>query len=118
MREGDRLHVFDAKYRLDRFDAEERDSDDAPATYKRADLYKMHTYRDAISGLRTAFVVYPGSEFVFFERNGGRRARPGDVVSADGVGALPLRPADHNPATSLRDPSACAAHCSVTGSLA
>src|SRR5262249_17827909 len=43
------LHAFDAKYRLDRFDIAENDSDDDHATYKRADLYKMHTYRDAIS---------------------------------------------------------------------
>ena len=102
LRAGDRLHVFDAKFRLDRFNTDEGDSDDGRAGYKRADLYKMHTYRDAISGLRTAFVVYPGSEFVFFERCGDRRTRSADVVSPDGVGALPLRPADHDPAASLR----------------
>ena len=103
LRVGDTLHVFDAKYRLDRFDTEENDPDDDPATYKRTDLYKMHTYRDAISGLATAFVVYPGTDFVFFERDGDRRIRPADVVNIDGVGALPLRPADHDPAASLRD---------------
>ena len=103
LRVGNTLHVFDAKYRLDRFDAEERDPDDDPATYKRADLYKMHTYRDAISGLKTAFVVYPGSEFVFFERDGSRRTRAADVVCADGVGAVPLRPANSNPPVSLCD---------------
>ena len=62
----------------------------------------MHTYRDAISGLRTAFVVYPGSEFVFFERGGNFRIRPTDITSPDGIGALPLRPADQDPAASLR----------------
>ena len=102
LRADDRLHAFDAKFRLDRFNVDERDSDDGRAGYKRADLYKMHTYRDAISGLRTAFVVYPGSEFVFFERGGNLRARPADVISPDGVGALPLRPADEDPAASLR----------------
>ena len=102
LRAGDRLHVFDAKFRLDRFNADEGDSDDGPAGYKRADLYKMHTYQDAISSVRTAFVVYPGSEFVFFERRGSRQTRPADVVNPDGVGALPLRPADHDPAASLR----------------
>ncbi len=103
LRVGDRLHVFDAKFRLNRFNADEGDPDHGRAGYKHADLYKMHTYRDAISGLRTAFVVYPGSEFVFFERRGDRRTRPADVVSPDGVGALPLRPADDDPAASLRD---------------
>ena len=103
LRAGDLMHVFDAKFRLDGFDADEGDPDDGRAGYKRPDLYKMHTYRDAISGLRTAFVVYPGSEFVFFERRGGRRTQPADLVSPDGVGALPLRPADQDPAASLRD---------------
>ena len=102
LRVGNALHAFDAKYRLDRLDTREDDPDDDPTTYKRADLYKMHTYRDAISGLRTAFVVYPGSEFVFFERNGARHAAPTNLASADGVGAVPLRPADTKPAATLR----------------
>ena len=62
---GDDIHAFDAKYRLDRFEVNDSDVDDGLATYKRADLYKMHTYRDAIVNLKTAFVVYPGSEFAF-----------------------------------------------------
>jgi predicted component of viral defense system (DUF524 family) len=103
LRVGNALHAFDAKYRLDRFDADEDDSDDDPATYKRADLYKMHTYRDAIADLRTAFVVYPGSEFVFFERAGTRRSDPKLIAIRDGVGAVPLRPSDNDPARSLRD---------------
>lgn len=99
---GTALHGFDAKYRLDRFDSGETDPDDGVATYKRADLYKMHTYRDAIAGLKTAFVVYPGDEFVFFERFGTKCASPEDVTSVDGVGAVPLRPPDTDPAVALR----------------
>jgi predicted component of viral defense system (DUF524 family) len=95
-------HAFDAKYRLDRFDIADGDADDGAATYKRADLYKMHTYRDAIAGLRTAFVVYPGSEFVFFDRSGGRYSAPAALDQPDGVGAVPLRPADAEPAAGLR----------------
>jgi uncharacterized protein len=41
-------HAFDAKYRLDRFEVSDGDADDDPATYKRADLYKMHTYRERL----------------------------------------------------------------------
>lgn len=108
LRSGETLHVFDAKYRLDRFDVEERESDDDSATFRRADLYKMHTYRDAIPGLKTAFVVYPGTEFVFFQRDGHRHTRPADIVNADGVGAVPLRPADHDPAALL---------CNLLGTL-
>ncbi|EKS9843486.1 DUF2357 domain-containing protein [Burkholderia cepacia] len=100
---GSERHVFDAKYRLDKIEVDEDDEDDGNATYKRADLYKMHTYRDAIVGLRTAFVVYPGSEFVFFERAGAKRTAPNRLEVGDGVGALPLRPADTDPADMLRE---------------
>lgn len=103
LRVGETLHVFDAKYRLERLDAGEIDPDDDSATYKRADLYKMHTYRDSISGLATAFIVYPGTDFVFFERAGNVRTQPARVVNLDGVGAVPLRPSDHDPAAWLRD---------------
>ena len=94
--------LFDAKYRLERFDIAENDPDDDPATYKRADLYKMHTYRDAIRNVGTAFVVYPGTEFVFFERTGARRDEPEAMQLHDGVGAVPLRPADAAPETTLQ----------------
>jgi hypothetical protein len=100
--DGER-HAFDAKYRLDRLDSREDDADDDQATYKRADLYKMHTYRDAISGLSTAFAVYPGTEFVFFERPGFKRTACGDIGVPDGVGAIPLRPTDPTSADDLRD---------------
>ena len=97
-------HIFDAKYRLDRFDVIDADADDGDAaTYKRADLYKMHTYRDAISSVKTAFVVYPGSEFVFFDRSGTKRADPSAMQLPDGVGAVPLRPIDADPSEVLRD---------------
>jgi predicted component of viral defense system (DUF524 family) len=100
---GSSRHLFDAKYRLERFDIAESDPDDDPATYKRADLYKMHTYRDAISDVATAFVVYPGTEFVFFERAGSKRDEPGSMQLYDGVGAVPLRPADAAPETILQE---------------
>jgi len=94
-------HAFDAKYRLERFEVDEADPDDGGSTYKRADLYKMHTYRDAIADLRTAFVVYPGHEFVFYQRGGVKIGSPALLPAADGVGAVPLRPADARPAEAL-----------------
>jgi uncharacterized protein len=100
---GDALYAFDAKYRLTRFEVAETDADEDAATYKRADLYKMHTYRDAITGLKAAFIVYPGTEFVFFERSGNKREQPSAVTLADGVGAVPLRPADADPPAHLRE---------------
>jgi predicted component of viral defense system (DUF524 family) len=96
-----RRHAFDAKYRLDRLDVGEIDTDDGAATYKRADLYKMHTYRDAITGLCTAFIVYPGSELVFFDRSRVKHTTTIALGTPDGVGAIPLRPADTDPAIQL-----------------
>lgn len=86
------LH-FDAKYRLDRKQAEalfEPDEDvdvagmaampEAPVgdyeielarVHKQDDLYKMHTYRDGILGTRGAYVLFPGDAV------GGRAEEPG-----------------------------------------
>lgn len=85
------LH-FDAKYRLERkqaediFDsADETDMPDATTTsgatnseyevelarvHKQEDLYKMHTYRDGILSTRGAYVLFPGDGV------GGRSAEP------------------------------------------
>ncbi len=86
------LH-FDAKYRIDKLagifgDAGDEDDPDrhvATASYKRADLYKMHTYADAIRRTTGAYVLYPGSE-----------ARADGLYEEilPGVGAFPMRPHD------------------------
>ncbi|MGB6143426.1 MAG: DUF2357 domain-containing protein [Rhodanobacter sp.] len=103
---GESKYAFDAKYRLDRLNSDENEADSG-ATYKRADLYKMHAYRDAIHSLKAAFVVYPGSEFIFFDRARGSIREDSDVRKADGVGAIPLRPSDENPVDSLRRVVTC-----------
>jgi predicted component of viral defense system (DUF524 family) len=78
----DRMHWlhFDAKYRLDitQWKSEVSDGtklleeieneltthEDArtSVTYKRTDLLKMHTYRDALLGSRGSYVLFPGTE--------------------------------------------------------
>lgn len=101
------LH-FDAKYRIEdltealgmdeeknsekdrkRFLDDERDETKAGNTYRRGDLYKMHTYNDAIRRTAGSYVFYPGkgnegkTEFCRYE----------EIVP--GVGAfrmLPTRP--------------------------
>ena len=83
--------AFDAKFRLDR-----RVFDDGTdeTTVKKDDLYKMHTYRDAL-GLRAALVVYPGSEARFWApQSGGIEVDLNDVLSgeATGVGTLAFHP--------------------------
>ena len=55
-----RFHVFDAKLKRDIVASFSADDDDgAGATFKRADLYKMHTYRDAL-GAASVWILYPG----------------------------------------------------------
>lgn len=100
------VHVhFDAKYRLEQaadllststeVDASETPDEDpeqdtikhaeASGTYKRADLLKMHAYRDAIRRSHGAYVVYPGD------------AQDGEPFKSfhevlPGLGAFALRP--------------------------
>ena len=103
------LHLFDAKFRVRALgdvglSAGDKDGDDEKAaeragSFKRADIYKMHAYRDAIPEARSVWILYPGGEFRFFGvrgegGDGGREASsaeglPGEL---DGVGAIPVRP--------------------------
>jgi predicted component of viral defense system (DUF524 family) len=87
--------LLDAKYRVDAigriFEGEPADEADeaqavATGTFKSADIYKMHTYRDAIGGARIAVAVYPGTEQQLYPRD--------DAMfrSEGGVGAVPLAP--------------------------
>lgn len=86
--------IFDAKFALDRL----VDSDDdhgATTTAKRRDLYKMHTYRDAL-GVRAAVALYPGTQRVFHTLSP-EDAHPialRQIISGSiqGVGALPYHP--------------------------
>ena len=71
------LH-FDAKYRVDQLPdlfgsnnesvLEEEELAKATNTYKRADLFKMHAYNDAIRRTVGSYVLYPGSEQVGFRK--------------------------------------------------
>jgi predicted component of viral defense system (DUF524 family) len=82
------VHVhFDAKYRVDGleeiFGKENATAETAEGKYKRDDLLKMHSYRDAIRRTHGAYVIYPGDA----EKGWGeyREILPG-------LGAFPLRP--------------------------
>jgi hypothetical protein len=75
------LH-FDAKYRVDRLEELFGDDDDEPVLIaKTEDLYKMHTYRDAIVRAVGAYVVFPGTMPL-------TREQYGEVLP--GLGAFPL----------------------------
>ncbi|MGP8190237.1 MAG: DUF2357 domain-containing protein [Methanobacterium sp.] len=83
---------FDAKYRsdvlLDDIDVNKRDEEEEKHIYKYADVYKMHTYKDAIIGSLGSYVLYPGSETRIFKEKS-----PNLLPS---VGAFSLTPGDDN----------------------
>jgi predicted component of viral defense system (DUF524 family) len=88
--------VFDAKFRLDRFVPEGIEDDGSvEATARRADLHKMHTYRDAL-GIRAAVCVYPGNVSIFYDQRGQRgpdlNLRDLLLSNRSGVGALAMNP--------------------------
>lgn len=97
-------HVhFDAKYRIENVqqlfgssdeeltgtgkevasDLESEKQEQKEGRYKRADLLKMHAYRDAIRRTHGAYVIYPGTE--------SRRWECFHEI-LPGLGAFPLRP--------------------------
>ncbi len=84
--------VFDAKYKV-----QYKEDEEGMARHVKAeDIYKMHTYLDAIENCVFAIAIYPGTEFYFYERNLVHDIRR-DVESIElfeGVGALPLVPKD------------------------
>jgi predicted component of viral defense system (DUF524 family) len=94
------LHLLDAKFKLDNLGeltAVDLDGDSEALRRSRAknvDLYKMHTYRDAILGARSVWVLYPGTETCFYDAHLQPKCTSVENLPAelDGVGAVPLRP--------------------------
>jgi len=100
--------VFDAKFRFDvrslpreQEDCYDEDvaSGDVERVVKHADLYKMHTYRDALKTAQAAVALFPGGEAsgVFYNQETAEK-REGVELAAlleekwSGVGAIPLVP--------------------------
>jgi predicted component of viral defense system (DUF524 family) len=101
------LHL-DAKYRVDKLTAvigdaedetpEERRAAKATGKFKNEDLYKMHTYAEAIRRTIGAYVLYPGDD-PMNEPKKNRFERYHEIIP--GVGAFALRP---NPTGSEAEP--------------
>lgn len=92
--------VLDAKFRTQRIEAgADEDDPSVIARTTRDDLYKMHTYRDALQ-VRSAVIIYPGNEPVFFDVNRGKLSDIGlaEILRGEvtGIGALPMSPANMN----------------------
>ena len=98
------LHLFDAKFKLEWLteimpltdegeDTPPSDVEERRGTFKRGDLYKMHTYRDAIPEARSVWIFYPGTEARFFAENGAVASNVNGLPDClNGVGAVPLLP--------------------------
>ncbi|AUB59816.1 hypothetical protein BK009_03475 [Methanobacterium subterraneum] len=87
--DGIKFIHFDAKYRSDIViedtDVDIRDKEEQEKRiYKYADIYKMHTYKDAIKNTLGAYVLYPGHECKIFKKN--------QSYIVPSVGAFPLTP--------------------------
>lgn len=92
--------AFDAKFRMVK-PAEELDEATGEVSYSGAtrskddDWQKMHTYRDGLTQVRAAVVLYPGDERRFRDVSGlDREIDVADLLTGDinGIGAIPMRP--------------------------
>lgn len=101
------VHIhFDAKYKIDKLSSIFGDisdkvqtedeiqkelsiekADQNKGTFKRVDLLKMHSYKDAIRRTSGAYILYPGSEK--YKRGGFHEIIPG-------LGAFAIRPSKQN----------------------
>jgi uncharacterized protein len=103
------LHLLDAKFRVDLVSSMLSDADEAEEAaaerrgeFKRADLYKIHTYRDAIPAARSVWILYPGTESHFFATHGDRIRSFVELPQViEGVGAVPYLPGATKPGSCL-----------------
>jgi len=87
------VHIhFDAKYKIEKFQEifsgdvqlDEEKEEQRKGTYKRADLLKMHAYKDAIRRTAGAYVLYPGQDQP--------KTKTGFHEIIPGLGAFAIRP--------------------------
>lgn len=87
--------VLDAKFKLERQDIEPfGNNENRQAKARQSDIYKMHTYRDAL-GIRAAVIVYPGEQSIFYDLKQGRLKdfRFVDLLNnLSGVGYIAMSP--------------------------
>lgn len=87
------LH-FDAKFRIQKVNISETDSDNEDQdelSAKPSDIYKMHTYNEAIRGTAASVILFPGNTNKEGELNESYRKY---FELIPGVGALAIKPGD------------------------
>lgn len=80
-----KLYIFDAKFKISNLNWDLLDNvEEDNKKFKSEDIYKMHTYKDAIRNVKLACIIYPNpnGKSAFFE----------DTGIDTGVGAIPLTP--------------------------
>jgi hypothetical protein len=91
------VHIhFDAKYKVEKLTEimgdetafEQEKEEQRRGNYKRADLLKMHAYKDSIRRTAGAYVLYPGTE--------GKYIKYGFHELIPGLGAFAIRPSKSN----------------------
>ncbi len=81
---------FDSKYKLQKIELSDCEDDDLLTTICwRADIYKMHTYKDAIYHCWGSYVLYPGEKRDWFTKKMSEDWKDKKIPS---VGAIPLSP--------------------------
>ena len=107
----DEIIIFDAKYKFDIKTFEQNNDTDKEFEGKMTDIYKMHTYRDAIKKAGIAIAIYPGTTIKLFDIQNGETRNEfrenghqciSKIISSQfeslshqlfqGVGSIPLRP--------------------------
>jgi predicted component of viral defense system (DUF524 family) len=86
---NDELFLFDAKYK---FNTVVEGEDDLVRLIKAEDVHKMHTYIDAIPAAKSSIALYPGTDYIFYDKLTGRQTSVRPIRQLNGVGALPMLP--------------------------
>lgn len=90
-----KLYLFDAKYKFKTKPLKE-DEELIQKWIKAEDIHKMHAYLDSIKEAKFSIAVYPGTDFVFYNKHTHIMTRDIKDISFEGVGAIPLVPSVEN----------------------
>ena len=84
---GNTTHIinFDAKYKVNNIIDQVREDEVITSDCWAYDIYKMHTYRDALLKSHGSYIFYPGRKQHHYEKDGQDTVIPS-------VGAIPLNP--------------------------
>lgn len=91
--------ILDAKYKNRPLSFNSEYKENSAVVYKNEDIAKMLSYSESIRNVEGAFIVYPGDQFVFYQKKYTKNNIMTDINSMTaftGVGAIPLSPGNRN----------------------